>query len=1030
MATTNQTLASVLARRDWENPAVTSLNRLAAHPPFASWLDADEALKDSGSPSLRQLNGLWQFSYFTSPEHIPENWIKEDLPDSRGIPVPSNWQMQGYDEPIYTNVIYPIPVTPPFVPSKNATGCYSLTFSTDDNWLMTGQTRIIFDGVSSAFHLWCNGQWIGYAQDSRLPSEFDLTGVLISGKNRIAVMVLRWSDGSYLEDQDMWRMSGIFRDVTLLHKPSAGIADYHVKTIHGADFCHATLEACISLYGDHLSGAEVEATLWRNGCMVSGCRQHPGSKPVDERGGWAEQVLLSLPVEAPLLWSAENPYLYRVVFSLYDNQGNLLECEACDIGFRKIEISNGLLKINGKPLLIRGVNRHEHHPENGQVMDEDTMLRDIRMMKQNNFNAVRCSHYPNHPLWYKLCDRYGLYVVDEANIETHGMEPMNRLTDDPLWLPAMAERVCRMVQRDRNHPSVIIWSLGNESGYGSNHDALYHWVKAIDPTRPVQYEGGGADTPVTDIVCPMYARVDQDQLFPWGAKWSIKKWVSLPDETRPLILCEYAHAMGNSLGGFHKYWQAFRQYPRLQGGFIWDWVDQSLTKYDDNGKAWSAYGGDFGDKPNDRQFCMNGLVFADRTPHPALYEACQAQQYFQFIFSDSPQPYIEVISEYLFRRTDNESLHWSLRLNGETIAEGNVILDVAPQGRQVLPLDLPAVSDAGQLWLSVEVNQISATAWCEAGYCCAWQQWQLPSQLYELKPFNGETLPTLDINENDYIVSINTEQWYFERNKGTLTQWISKGKKVLLSPLTDQFTRAPLDNDTGIAGDPSSWAERWKTAGMYDMQSRVVCCEAEVMMKGVEIRTVHFWEAGGKTLFISRKVWHINGAGELSITTDIDIACGTPPPARIGITCQIAEVNPTATWLGLGPHENYPDRKHSARFDRWQCSLVDLYTPYVVPSENGLRCETLRLRYGDNLWSGYFNFNLGRYSQKQLHDVSHRHLLKEEQGTWINIDGYHMGVGGDDSWTPGVAPEYLLLKHHYHYVITWRRNQHCPEIFI
>ncbi|EOV0239453.1 sugar-binding domain-containing protein [Salmonella enterica] len=626
MATPNQTMASVLARRDWENPAVTSLNRLAAHPSFASWRDADEALKDSGSPSLRQLNGLWQFSYFTSPEHIPENWIKEDLPDSRGIPVPSNWQMQGYDEPIYTNVIYPIPVTPPFVPSKNATGCYSLTFSADDNWLMTGQTRIIFDGVSSAFHLWCNGQWIGYAQDSRLPSEFDLTGVLISGKNRIAVMVLRWSDGSYLEDQDMWRMSGIFRDVTLLHKPSAGIADYHLKTIHGADFCHAKLEACISLYGDHLSGAEVEATLWRNGCMVSGCRQHPGSKQVDERGGWAEQVLVSLPVEAPLLWSAENPYLYRVVFSLYDNQGNLLECE--------------------------------------------------------------------------------------------------------------------------------------------------------------------------------------------------------------------------------------------------------------------------------------------------------------------------------------------------------------------------------------------------------------------LKPFNGETLPTLDITENDYIISINTEQWYFERNKGTLTQWISKGKKVLLSPLTDQFTRAPLDNDTGIAGDPSSWTERWKTAGMYDMQSRVVCCEAEVMMKGVEIRTVHVWEAGGKTLFISRKVWHINGAGELSITTDIDIACGTPPPARIGITCQIAEVNPTATWLGLGPHENYPDRKHSARFDRWQCSLVDLYTPYVVPSENGLRCETLRLRYGDNLWSGYFNFNLGRYSQKQLHDVSHRHLLKEEQGTWINIDGYHMGVGGDDSWTPGVAPEYLLLKHHYHYVITWRRNQHCPEIFV
>lgn len=322
---------------------------------------------------------------------------------------------------------------------------------------------------------------------------------------------------------------------------------------------------------------------------------------------------------------------------------------------RLLQLSQGQAVKGNQLLLIRGVNRHEHHPLHGQVMDEQTMVQDILLMKQNNFNAVRCSHYPNHPLWYTLCDRYGLYVVDEANIETHGMVPMNRLTDDPRWLPAMSERVTRMVQRDRNHPSVIIWSLGNESGHGANHDALYRWIKSVDPSRPVQYEGGGADTTATDIICPMYARVDEDQPFPAVPKWSIKKWLSLPGEMRPLILCEYAHAMGNSLGGFAKYWQAFRQYPRLQGGFVWDWVDQSLIKYDENGNPWSAYGGDFGDTPNDRQFCMNGLVFADRTPHPALTEAKHQQQFFQFRLSGRT---IEVTSEYLFRHSDNEFLRW------------------------------------------------------------------------------------------------------------------------------------------------------------------------------------------------------------------------------------------------------------------------------------------------------------------------------------------------------------------------------------
>ncbi|SQC93743.1 Beta-galactosidase [Cedecea neteri] len=497
-------LQSTLARRDWETPAVTQLNALATHPPFSSWRSLEDARDDKRSPSRQSLNGEWTFSYFPRPEAVPESWLSADLLDAEGIPVPSNWQMLGYDAPIYTNITYPIPVNPPFVPQENPTGCYSLTFEVDKTWLTSGQTRIIFDGVNSAFHLWCNGIWIGYAQDSRLPSEFDLSAVLKVGSNRIAVMVLRWSDGTYLEDQDMWRMSGIFRDVSLLHKPDTRLADVQLTTDLNEDFSHGELRALVKLEGQNISACEVLVQLWRGETLLAAKQQAIGSDIIDERGAYHDRTTLRLPVERPLLWSAEAPYLYRVVVVLLQGE-HVVEAEGYDVGFRKVEITGGLLKLNGKPLLLRGTNRHEHHPVNGQVMDEETMRRDILLMKQNNFNAVRCSHYPNHPLWYRLCDFYGLYVVDEANIETHGMVPMNRLSDDPRWLPAMTERVTRMVQRDRNHPSIIIWSLGNESGHGSNHDALYRWIKSNDPTRPVQYEGGGADTAATDIICPMYA---------------------------------------------------------------------------------------------------------------------------------------------------------------------------------------------------------------------------------------------------------------------------------------------------------------------------------------------------------------------------------------------------------------------------------------------------------------------------------------------------------------------------------------------
>ncbi|RSB16796.1 beta-galactosidase [Citrobacter farmeri] len=1024
MPLNTDSLAAVLARRDWENPGVTQLNRLEAHPPFASWRDAAEARDNHPSSSVRSLNGAWKFNWFASPEAVPESWRQRDLDNADTIAVPSNWQMHGYDAPIYTNVTYPIPVNPPYVPHENATGCYSLTFTISEAERRNGQTRIIFDGVNSAFHLWCNGRWVGYGQDSRLPSEFDLSEFLVSGENRLAVMVLRWSDGSYLEDQDMWRMSGIFRDVSLLNKPATQISDLRITTHLNEDFSRAIFTADVRMRGEWHDSLRVTVQLWDGDVLTDESTAPFGSEIIDERGAYGDRTTLRLNVDHPSLWSAETPYLYRAVVQLHTADGILIEAEACDVGFRQVSIENGLLLLNGKPLLIRGTNRHEHHPENGQVMDEETMVQDIILMKQNNFNAVRCSHYPNHPRWYTLCDRYGLYVVDEANIETHGMVPMNRLSDDPTWLPAMSQRVTRMVQRDRNHPSIIIWSLGNESGHGTNHDALYRWLKSEDPSRPVQYEGGGADTAATDIICPMYARVDQDQPFPAVPKWSIKKWLSLPGEQRPLILCEYAHAMGNSLGGFAKYWQAFRQYPRLQGGFVWDWVDQSLIKYDDKGNPWSAYGGDFGDTPNDRQFCMNGLVFADRTPHPSLYEAKHAQQFFQITLLPGAQRQIEISSEYLFRHSDNEILRWTLALEGNPIATGEVTLDIAPQGRQLITLpDIAQPDAAGQIWLTVRVEQPQATAWSPASHVSAWQQWPLEEKLSVIRPPQARTAPQLSVTDAAFHVALRSTRWEFCRQQGTLTQYWIDDEAQLLSPLIDRFTRAPLDNDIGISEanriDPNAWVERWKAAGHYQLQAILLQCDADALADAVQIATAHAWQYQGETLFISRKTWRIDGHGEMQIAVDVDVASGTPHPARIGLTCQLAQVAEQVNWLGLGPHENYPDRLSAACFDRWDLSLDEMYTPYVFPSENGLRCGTRELKYGAHVWRGDFQFNISRYSQKQLMETSHRHLLQPEAGTWLNIDGFHMGVGGDDSWSPSVSPEYQLSAGRYHYQVKW-----------
>ncbi|MEZ9074135.1 beta-galactosidase [Vibrio splendidus] len=1029
-----RTFSQIISAREWENQHITHHNVIEAHAPLNGYTSLTEAVTKNSSNTL-SLNGIWKFQLFDSPELVSEEVVSEHFDDSiwESIVVPSNWQMQGFDKPIYTNVKYPFADKPPFVPSDNPTGLYRTRFNCTEQGLLDTH-RLTFDGVNSAFHLWCNGKWVGYSQDSRLPAEFDVSEYLQAGENTLAVMVLRWSDGSYLEDQDMWWLSGIFRDVTLLRKPKVAIEDVGIETQLDACYRDAVLKVStkITKHSNEVESCyNLRSELYdAQGLLV--CKPHIvgfGERYVDEKGPWSEVAEHSFSVANPNKWSAESPYLYRCVVSLLNEHDELVDCEAHDVGFRAVEISDGLLKLNGKPLLIRGVNRHEHHPELGHTMTREGMIQDIKLLKQNNFNAVRTAHYPNHPLWYELCDEYGLYLVDEANVETHGQFPMCRLSNDSSWLNAYMRRMTRLVERDKNHASVIIWSLGNESGIGRNHHAMYQWVKQTDPTRPVQYEGGGADTAATDILCPMYARVDWDlpvvesqpEVTP---RVGIRKAIALPNEHRPLILCEYAHAMGNSLGSFDKYWQAFRDNPRLQGGFLWDWVDQGITKTDSNGKQYWGYGGDFGDEINDRQFCINGLVFPDRTVHPTLHEVKKAQQFYQFKLVSASPLVIEITSEYLFDAESVETLNWNITQDGIVQCHGSIELLVEAQSSVQIELNgvtIPNTANALN-YLNLEVVLNADTAWAGKGHVTAIEQLSLPTQPQLMLDANLSQYPPKVI-ETDTLLTVigDAYQVEFDRLSGTLESWKIKGVEQLASGLRDNFCRAPLDNDIGVSEanrvDPNSWIARWQAMRLDRLTPECIEFSCISQKNGVSVtsRITHAVEEQVRLLSTWR--YQLFADGEVELNVEVQAAKGLPSLPRVGLTFALKNIPDNVRWFGRGPHENYPDRKLSAHVGLHQQSIAQMHTSYIFPSDSGLRCDVREAKIGKFELKGDFQFSVSRFGLQQLQKAKHTCDLVEKEQLFVNVDGFHMGVGGDDSWTPSVHDEFKLLKEYYHYQV-------------
>ncbi|MGC9520289.1 MAG: glycoside hydrolase family 2 TIM barrel-domain containing protein [Anaerolineae bacterium] len=800
---------------DWENPQVVGRNKEPGHATLIPYPDVASALEGDrrASPYFRLLNGDWSFCWSPNPASAPEGFYHEDFDVSEWdtLPVPSNWQMHGYGTPMYTNVQYPFsPDYMPKVPEdNNPGGAYRTTFEVPADW-QNRRIFIVFDGVDSAFYLWVNGQQVGYSQGSRLPAEFDVTDCVRRGINTLAVQVFRWSDGSYLEDQDYWRLSGIYRDVYLFATPKVHIRDFWARTDLDEVYQDADLHLRVNVRNysaDETADGSVVAQLYgaRNGLITESTTR------VTVPGGDETVLELVEPVESPKKWSAEHPYLYTLVLTLKDAAGSILEVERSQIGFRTVEIQDGKVLVNGVPVYLRGVNRHEHDPDTGHTVSKASMIEDILLMKRFNINAVRTCHYPDDTLWYDLCDEYGLYLIDEANIESHGVwdEPSR----DPDWRTAFMERGQRMVERDKNHPSVIVWSLGNESGHGPNHAALADWIHKHDPTRPVHYESAGSE-PYVDIISTMYPTLER-----------LARMAQAPDENRPFILCEYAHAMGNSPGNLKEYWETIERYPRARGAFIWDWVDQGLRRTTEDGEEWFAYGGDYGDEPNDGSFCINGLIFPDRKIQPTMWEVKKVYQPVQVTPVDLAAGEVEVVNRYHFTALSALDVVWTLTADNRILQEGTLPqLDTPPGEREriTIPFAMPSLDSGTEYWLTLSFRLATETSWAMKGHEVAWEQFKIPVDVPEIIPLDLSIVPALSLDETESQAVIEGHDFslVFDKQAGTVSSLIYQGQEMIEAGPRSNFWRAPTENDAAAWGDERA-ALWWREIGLDQLEESV-----------------------------------------------------------------------------------------------------------------------------------------------------------------------------------------------------------------
>jgi beta-galactosidase len=1031
---------------EWNNnPQIFQLNRMEARATLMPYRSEDEALAGvrEASDSYQSLNGTWKFHFAENAQGRPQEFYRSDYDCSSwaDIAVPSHWQLQGFDFPQYTNVTYPWvgheDLKPPFAPVKyNPVGSYSRSFTVPAAW--TGQpVYLSFQGVESAFYVWVNGDLVGFSQDSFTPADFDITPYLVDGENKLAVEVYRWSDASWLEDQDFWRLSGIFRDVYVHTTPITHISDFKVLTDLDDSFENAELRihAKVTNYDGLGTGTRrVEAVLYDS--ELKPLWKEPLSVQVNVSGAQKQEVVLSTSVDRPAKWSAEKPNLYTLVLSLIDENGSLLETESCKVGFRKFEIHDGLMKINGERIVFKGVNRHEFDTDRGRSVDKASMIADILLMKQHNINAVRTSHYPNNPYWYELCDQYGLYVIDETNLETHGSWSYGQEGEGdavpgskPEWTGAVLDRANSMMQRDKNHPSIVIWSLGNEAFGGDNFIKMHDFLREADPSRVVHYEGVAnfrASEASSDIESQMYSRIEQIEGY---ARNKPKK---------PFILCEYSHAMGNSCGNLFKYWELFDKYPVLQGGFIWDWIDQSIRTTTPEGITYQAYGGDFGDTPNDGNFCGNGLIFADRTPSPKIYEVKKCYQNVKFEALDLAKGQVKVTNQYLFTDLSEFDWTWTIERNGVSVGEakrGQFAVKPGETATVELALNHTEAAwpkDEFVLTISLQLNE--DTRWAQKGHEIAWEQFLLPVskavQVYLDLNVQAESAAALSVEEAVQIASTKEAislkggnfSLQFNAATGDISSYVYEGSELFLTGPVPNFWRAYTDNDRGNQHHIrcATWQEAGSGRTLQSLQAK------SIGDGRAEVR-VHFELATAPASEV-QLVYTVSPNGEVEVRMELVPGAKLPEIPEIGVLFQLDGTFQQLSWYGRGPHENYWDRSVGAKLALHSGTVEEQFVPYLRPQECGNKTDVRWATLTDAKGRGLLitglptvELNALPYLPSELEAHDHTYKLPASDKVVLRVNYKQMGVGGDDSWGARTHPEFTLYANRtYTYAFTFK----------
>ena len=1024
-----------LPHPELENPLFLSINKEQPHATFMTYSNRDAAIADVKEKSqwYIPLNGDWKFNFVQGIENRLTDFFEPglDLKNWVDMEVPSNMEINGYGIPIYVNIEYEwapgYTQEKPYVDmEKNSFGYYRRDFILPENY-KGREIFVHFGSIKSAGYVWVNGKKVGLSKDSKTPAEFDITNYVQPGKNNIAVEVIRWTDGSYLECQDFWRLSGIPREVYIYSQPKIRIRDFFVKALLDEEYTDGifSLELELKNHTQKTSENVVDIEILDE----AGNKILTNQKALHVENGKTANVKFDGVVKNAKQWSAEVPNLYTLLITIKDSNGNITETTSSKIGFRSIEIKDGVLLVNGKRVLFKGVNLHEFNPVTGQVINEELMMKDILQMKKLNINAVRTSHYPQPEQWYKLCDKYGIYLIAEANIESHGMrynlQKGGTLGNDPEWLDAHMFRTINSVERDKNHPSVIFWSLGNEAGNGYNFYNTYRWVKQRDNTRPVQYERAGLEWN-TDIFCPMYYGIRDMENY-------AKKY-----NDRPLILCEYEHAMGNSVGNLKDYWDVIEKYPNLQGGFIWDWADQGLLKKNNEVSYW-AYGGDFGPKgtPSDGNFLINGVVFPDRSFKPHSFEVKKVYQNIGFTPVNLLEARLEIMNKFIFKDLTNYKVDWTIEADGKEIKTGVIDnLNASPGLTETIFVnidDLKTVPGV-EYFLNLSVKLKTEEPLLPAGWEIASEQFQLPINAEKVDgdlfasanlSGTGEVELSEDSNINlsgkDFSITI-------DKKSGIITSYKLNNKELIKDEKGPRpnFWRAPNDNDYGWQM-PIKCAE-WKNASETDLKPQSI--NAKKKEDGSAVIEIIYDFPNVKTAW--KTVYNVYGSGIVKIDNSLVVSDTTLPVIpRIGMKMQMLVDFENLEYFGRGPMENYWDRKYSSNVGRYKSLVKDQYFPYIRPQENGHKTDTRWLALYDNNETGLLfvadslieftalnnpieDFDAG--SDKNI-NLKHTSDIIPKDMVELHLDYKMMGLGGDDSW--GATPHKQYNLHPYEKVFTY-----------